>query len=487
MSAASPPTGSVTPLAMRASAVVGFLVFVEFASGFVQGFYIPVLSAIAEHTGVSDAKITWFGVVQTLGAAVSVPILAKLGDIFGHRRILRIAVLSVLTGTVLVAVTSNYELMLIGRLLIGPLAVWLPLEVALVHHRIKGEIARKSIGLLVSALTIGAVIGGITSGIAATVLPSITWVLLIPVAVVAVAVFAVYFGVPESVARSARGVDYIGFAGLALVMILTLWGLHQAQSSGFGSAASILPLLAGMITLPIWAAWELRVKNPAVDLRLMRSRQMWPIYLTTFLVGTVVFGSMTILPTFLASNPDKIGYGFALAPNVIALFTAGAALAGTVGAASFALLAKWIGMRRTLILATTGGAVGNFAMAFAHNQIWQIWVFVGITGYTIGILMAALPALIAETAPSDQTGIATGLYNSLKTLGGSSAGAVFGLVLAAYISAGNRSPDEQGYVLVWLLCAAAFGLCPLVLSFLRGQPDSPSTVSTSKNQRKAVI
>ena len=85
---------------VTARTVVGFLVFCELASGFVQGYYPPLLGAIAEHLQVSDADITWFLTVQTLAAAVCVPLLSKLGDIFGHRRMLRIAVIAVLIGTV---------------------------------------------------------------------------------------------------------------------------------------------------------------------------------------------------------------------------------------------------------------------------------------------------------------------------------------------------------------------------------------------------
>src|SRR5438132_125811 len=75
-----PPSPENQPsLPLRVSAVVGFLVFVELASGFVQGYYNPLFSEIARHSGVSDADITWFVVVQTLSAAVSVPILSRLG------------------------------------------------------------------------------------------------------------------------------------------------------------------------------------------------------------------------------------------------------------------------------------------------------------------------------------------------------------------------------------------------------------------------
>lgn len=104
----TPPTSLVNKSQKRVLAVVGFLVFVEFSSGFLQGYYVPLLNNIRDHLGVTDASIAWFITVQTLAAGVCVPILAKLGDIFGHRRMLRIGIVSVLVGTVLVAFAPSF-------------------------------------------------------------------------------------------------------------------------------------------------------------------------------------------------------------------------------------------------------------------------------------------------------------------------------------------------------------------------------------------
>ena len=208
---------------VSARAVVGFLVFCELASGFVQGFYAPLLGEIAGHLPVSDADITWFLTVQTLAAAVCVPLLSKLGDIFGHRRMLRIAVVAVLIGTLVTAFLPSYPLVLAARILVGPLAVWLPLEIALVHNRIKGETARTSIGLLVSCLTGGAILGTISAGIFSAILPTLTLTLLVPVLFVAVSVYAVFFKVPESTSRTGAKIDVVGFIGIGLAMVCLLY------------------------------------------------------------------------------------------------------------------------------------------------------------------------------------------------------------------------------------------------------------------------
>ena len=59
------------------AAVVGFLVFVELASGILQGYYTPIFSDIADHLGISDADVNWFEAAQLIVSAL-VALLAAL-------------------------------------------------------------------------------------------------------------------------------------------------------------------------------------------------------------------------------------------------------------------------------------------------------------------------------------------------------------------------------------------------------------------------
>lgn len=75
--------GDVVP---KIAAVVGFLVVVELTSGVIQGYFTPLYTDIARHLGIHDADVNWFEAAQLLVSAVTVPVLARLGDIVGHKR-----------------------------------------------------------------------------------------------------------------------------------------------------------------------------------------------------------------------------------------------------------------------------------------------------------------------------------------------------------------------------------------------------------------
>ncbi|MEU0265802.1 MFS transporter [Nocardioides sp. NPDC006303] len=459
------PTQS--PSKINARAIVGFLVFCELASGFVQGFYAPLLGEIADHLRVSDSDITWFLTVQTLAAAVCVPLLSKLGDIYGHRRMLRIGVVSVLIGTVVTAFLPSYPLVLAARILVGPLAVWLPLEIALVHNRIKGDTARTSIGLLVSCLTGGAILGTISAGVFSALLPSLTLTLLVPVLFVLVSVYAVFVKVPESTTRTRTRIDVLGFVGIGLAMVVLLFGLRLASSEGFASATTLGTLAVALVIFALWVAWELRAEAPAIDVRLIVSGRMGPVYLTAFLFGMVMFGAQSPSTTFLTADPAEAGYGFAATAGTASAVTAVVTILATVGAAVFAPIARRVGIRAVLVTGAVLPACGFLVQIAFHSELWQIFLVSAVNGIGMGLLLGALPALVAELAPSDQTGIAAGVYNSLRTLGGSAAGAVFAVVLAAFTASGSLSSSIGGYVSVWSVCAAAFVLSALALAFMR--------------------
>ncbi len=443
---------------------IGLLFLCDLASGFSQGYYTPLIPAIAERTDVSDASVIWFMTVQTLAAAVFVPLLSKLGDMFGHRLLLRIAVSTVLVGAVITAVSPWFPLVLVGRVLMGPLAVWMPLEVAIIHSRVTGETARKSVGLLISIMTGGAILGTLAAGVIGTFSSNLTLTLLVPILFIAAALYAVFFKVPGSRYRSDEPVDTVGFVGLAAGMILLLSGLRTASNGSFVAPASITLLGGAVVVLGFWVWWELRASYPAVDVRLVVSKSLGPLYLTGFLFGMIMFGIQAPLTTFISADPAEVGYGFAGTATIISTVLAATTVLATVGAATFSRIARGIGMRGVLVLGALMAGLGALFIVFFHTELWQVYTYAAVSGLGMGFLLGGLPALVAEEAPSGGTGIATGVYNSLRTLGGATAGAVFAMVLSWFTPLDSDFATLRGYLVLFIISAIAFGVSAVTLA-----------------------
>lgn len=455
------PKGEESPPVASVTAVVGLLVLFEVVSGFLQAGIAPVLPSIGDEWGVSDSALTWVVAVQLLSAAVSLPAFGRLGDLYGHRRMLRIALVSVAAGSILVAVAPSFGVLLAGRFLQGPLAALLPLEISLVRDRLPVDLARSAIARLVGALTLGGLLGGLGMGIADAAFGDVRLALGVP-AVLALACVAVSFvAIPESVRRATGRVDWPGVALLGLAVVAVLAGVSGAGDNGWLSGTTLVPIVAGLVLLAAWVVIELRTAEPLVDLRAMAGRHVAPYYFASFAFGVIYFGSQSPNATFYATDPDEAGYGFGLSSLSIALAMLPAMLVSVVASASTAVIARRVGYRNALIGSFLLVAVGFTAFAAAHDVLWVVVAELTVLAAGMGVALGAMPTVIAEASDPSRTGISTAVYNNVKTVGGAVAGGMFGTLLAA--PAGADDPAESGYLAVWLV-GAAFALLAAVLA-----------------------
>ncbi|PWI20343.1 MFS transporter [Streptomyces sp. Act143] len=441
------------PASVRA--VVGLLVLFELTSGFLQGGITPLLPEIGSELGIPDAELAWVISAQLLAAAVSVPVLGRLGDLYGHRRLLRIALGCVAVGTLLVAFADSWPVLLAGRVLMGPLAALLPLEIALVRDRLPVDLARSAIARLVGALALGTLLGGVVLGAAQEATGDVRTTLLVP-AVLAVACVPVSFlAVPESRRASGGRLDWPGAVLLSAAMVLLLSGVSAAQDEGLLSGTVLGRLLLAVLLGGVWAAVELRTAEPLVDLRALADRRVAPFFVGAFAFGVVYFGSQTPEATFLAADPERTGYGFGLSALSISLVALPAAVTAVVTSSLTARIAGRVGY----VPAVTGAFVligASFMVtAVLHTAVWQLVAAKVLAGLGTGVALGAIPTVIAEGSDPSRTGVTTALYNNVKTLGGAMAGGVTVSLLAAATSRGpgDATPAESGYVAVWLLCA----------------------------------
>ncbi|GAA4485864.1 hypothetical protein GCM10023094_41400 [Rhodococcus olei] len=448
-----PGSPAVGRLSLRS--VVGFLAFVELVSGMVQGYYSPLLAGLASALHVGAGPLNWFNSVQLLAAAVSVPIFAALGDRVGHRRMLTVAVWAVAVGAILIVVAPSFPIVLLGRVLQGPLAAWIALEIALVRDKASGHTAHRAIGLLASSLTAGALIGGLVSGPLDGLIGDVRLTMAIPAVLAIICGFVTMFLIPESTTRASRTIDWIGAVGLSVALVLVLLGLIGAHRSGWTAPSTLGGVGLGLVVLAVWVWWERRTASPLVDMRLFTDRKMWPAMVAALLFGLSLFGNQVPIVTFLAAKPDVVGYGFGLSPRSISLVLAVNLVAAVIGSSLCARIATIIGLRGVLPLGAGTMAVGFVGLAVLHQSLAVVVGVLALTGFGVGLLLGGLPSYISEVAPAGRIGTASGTYSTVKVLGGAIATAVIGALLSSFVPAGGTAPTVTGYTVVWFACAAS--------------------------------
>ncbi|MCL3837668.1 MFS transporter [Aeromicrobium duanguangcaii] len=450
--------------------LVGALVFVEFVSGFLQGYYTPLATDIARHLDINDADVNWFEAAQLLFSALCVPPLSKLGDLIGHQRVLVWSAGLTAVATWGIALSSSFEAYLVFWALQGVFTVWLPLEVALIYRRsigrpMRAAATRRATGVIVAALQAGAIAGALSAGATSAVFGSLWMVLAVP-AVLTVAVVVVIIGfVPGGHEAQHGSLDGPGLALISASLLLVTGGLSLVRVWGAGSPWPWAAIVLGALVLVPFCRHELRTADPIIDLRVMRQPAMWPVQFTALLFGVSVLGAQIPLSTFAQTDPDVHGYGLGLDSTSVAPIIGGYVFSMLVGALLFARISQRSSPRACLIGAAALVGVGYASLLALHGSVIQMAACMVVAGLGSGALVAALPAAAAAAAPEGRTGVATGLTNTTKTIGGSFASCVFGVALAAGATHATAA-SLSGYYTVWIVCSATAFVAAIGLTFV---------------------
>ncbi len=233
-------------------AVVGFLVMVEVASGVLQGYYTPIYPQIAEHLSIPEGDVNWFEAAQLIVSALCIPILARLGDLVGHKKVLLLSTAVTALGSWILAFAPSFTTFLIGWAVQGAYVVWLPLEIAIVHRRTRASgrqelLTRRGAAVLVGALELAVIIGAVTSGLLVDTI-GMNVLLALPAMVVTAVFFVILFGIEDAPGESTGGIDWVGFGLITLALSLVMAGLVLIRVDGPGSLQAWLVVLLGLAT-----------------------------------------------------------------------------------------------------------------------------------------------------------------------------------------------------------------------------------------------
>ncbi|MEV4901749.1 MFS transporter [Citricoccus sp. NPDC055426] len=494
--------------------IVGFLAFVEFTSGVLQGYYTPLLTDLARHLGVNDADVNWLEGSQLMLSALVVPALSKLGDQVGHRMVLIWSTMVTLAASIALVIAPEFWIFLVAWALQGFYVVWLPLEIALIYVRASARtedqqdqedpddredrdpahgapgpaaVTRRAAALLVGALEVGAIAGALAAGALVDTM-DVQAVLAVPAIVVGLCLVAIILGVEETPGASPanfrmRDFDLSGLGWVTLALLLIMGALFVVRGTGLapdrpGLWLSVLMLGAGAAALWRFVAVERAHPDPLIDVRMFTDPALWPVFATAGLFGVSVLGAQAPLSTFARTDPAVYGYGLGTTGFQTSLIIGIYLIAMVAGALLLPTVSRWASPRLALLFATLAVAAGFALFLPFHETIGQVITNMVVVGLGSGALVASLPAAAAAAAPREQTGVATGLTNSVKTLGGAVASCVFGLALAttafagapeaasAELIEGGTAGSFSGYLTVWIVCSLTALASAVLLLFV---------------------
>ena len=449
-------------MAGRERRVLAVLASAALTYSLMQSLVIPALPAISRALDASPDLTSWTVTGFLLSSSVATPISGRLGDLFGKRRVL-VAVLGIVTAGTLLCLVPSIGALIAGRVVQGVSGGVLPIAYAIVRDELRPARVSHGVALLAGVLGVGGGLGVIGGGILVEHL-SYTWMFALQVPAFLAVAWGVHRWVPESPARARGRVDWLGAALVSVGLIAVLLALTQARRWGAGSPRTLLVLTIGVLVLAGWAWTALRRDQPLLDLRLMRRRPVWTANVAAFMVGVAQFTGFILIPQYV-QEPTGTGYGFGASPLAAGVFL----LPMTIGVLATGLAAGPLERRhgaKPLLMAGNIIAGGAFVLlTFSRGGSLEVYTASALHGLGIGVAMAALATLIVSNVGAHETGVAAGVNNVARTLGGAFGGQLAAALLAANLT-GSGLHAVHGYTMAFgvglLATVAGTLLGPLV-------------------------
>jgi EmrB/QacA subfamily drug resistance transporter len=387
------------------------------------------LTTIRLHLHTSIDQLEWTVNAYNLSFAVLLMSAAAVGDRFGRRRMFAVGlgVFSLASAACALAPTVGW--LIAARAVQGAgAALIMTLALALVSTAFPPQRRGAALGIFFAltglAVASGPLIGGgISQGLAWQ------WIFWLNVPLgLALIPFALRripeaFG-PDS-ALDIRGLALVTGAGLGLV-----WGLVRGNIAGWGSPEVVGTLATGAVLLVAFVAWQLRASQPMLPMSLFRSRAFSAGNATIFFAFGSLFCGVFFLAQFLqtALGYGPLGAGLRLLPWTATLFFV-APVAGK--------LVDRFGERPFLVLGPllqAGGMAWIALVADAGMAYGQMIAPLIVAGVGISMSFPASQNAVAGAVPPEAIGKASGVYSTMRELGG-----VFGIALSVTVFAGAGS------------------------------------------------
>lgn len=451
-----PPEATVAVLALAGIIAAG-----------TQTLIVPLIGQLPAILGSSPDDTAWVVTATLLAAAVAVPIVGRLGDMLGKRRMLLISLLPLVVGTVLCAVAGSLDVMIAGRALQGLGMGVVPLGISLLREVVPADRIGAAVATMSASMGVG---GAVALPFAATIAEYADWRIMFAVfaGLAAITFVLVLWLVPAGSGR-VRGArfDLAGAVLLSLGLAALLVPISKGAAWGWSSPVTLGLFGAAAFILGYWVLQQFQAKQPLVNLRSLRNPQVAVTNLASLMIGFAMYGQSLILPQLL-QLPTATGYGLGQSMLQMALWLVPGGLVMMLISPLGARLTAARGPKTTLALGALAVAAGYGASLLLLGSTWGIMVAVMTINVGVGLAYGAIPMLIMDAVPANETASATSFNTLVRSVGTSGASAITGVVLAAMTTTegGGGVPSLAAFQTALIVGGGVALLAVVVAAFL---------------------
>lgn len=420
----------------------------------------PALTTIRTHFALDERQAAWVFNTFVLLNLVSVPVMAWLSDTWGRRRVYLLAVGLFGLGSLVVAVSPSFPLLLLGRALQGLAAAGIfPVASAVVGDTFAPERRGQALGLLGAVFGVAFTIGPILAGV---FLATIGWQWLFVLNVL-LALLVMLFSarlLPDTRATTARPLDLPGMVTLGLMLLSLAYGITLLDTRALLESLSVprvwLAFALTLLLFPLFLRAERRSPDPLLRLSLLTNRQVTLASLLALGAGLteaafIFFPALAVAAFAVTSSTAS----FMLLPLVLSV-AIGSPLAGRL---LDRFGSKAVVLTSSTLLTLGMALIGLMASTMSVFYLGSVLIGLGLAG----LLGPSLSYILLHEARADERTVSQGVITLFLSIGQTLGGALIGAVAAS----GAGRPE--GYQRAFLVIAALGFVLTLLSLGLKNQ------------------
>ncbi|MFA3783994.1 DHA2 family efflux MFS transporter permease subunit [Melioribacteraceae bacterium 4301-Me] len=382
--------------------------------------------------GVSVDKIEWVLTAYLLIFAVVLPSSGWIADHLGYKKTYILGLILFTAGSLFCSLSANENVLIAFRVLQGAGGGFImPVGMAIVTREFPPEKRGTALGFWgvasASSVSLGPMIGGY-------LIDTFSWHAIfdvnVPVGILAVVASLVILR--DYKVEETRSFDILGFISMSSFLVFLLLALsdgNAAWNTGGWTSNFILTCFAiSFVSFVIFIITELSIRHPIIDLRILKNRNFGMANIMLFIFGLAFFGNSFLLPLYLQNS---LGYT-ALQAGLV-FFPV-----GIIQAIMSPIAGKLSDKVNPKIPVIIGITLTFFSMYLYKNlslqsEYGEIILPLVIRGFGLGFMFIPLSTIAINDIPKEKMAQATGLFNTIRQVGGSFGIAILGSLLTRRI------------------------------------------------------
>lgn len=365
----------------------------------------PAIPALRTAFGVDNRQIGLVTIVFSLCSLSSTALMASLSDRFGRRTIYLLDIAGFALGSLVIAFSTSFSMLLVGRAIQGLSAGGItPTASAVVGDTFPPEQRGKILGLVGATFGMAFLVGPIMAS-AVLVVASWHWIFLFNLPVAAIVFYMGMRALPRTDAPAKQPpFDYAGIIVLAVMLSCLTLGINRVIDNALGITLWPALLAVAVLGVPLLVWLERRAAQPIVPLTVFGTRQLrttWVLCVGAgFGMGSVIFVTSVAVAAF---NTPSNKAGLMLLPLV---------LCSAAASAGFGRLQNTLGPRAIMLWGFSTLGIGSALLGLASSALWSFMLGTLFLGAGVGIVVGGtLRTVVLDEVDARQRTAAQALVN----------------------------------------------------------------------------